>query len=45
MNEFNWTIFFIILAIGVLGTLAVIPYSLALNPRRDGSLKSQTGGG
>jgi membrane protease YdiL (CAAX protease family) len=41
MNEFNWTIFFIILAIGVFGTLAVIPYSLALNPAGMEALKAK----
>jgi len=41
MNEFNWTIFFIILAIGVIGTLAVIPYSLALNPAGMEALKAK----
>ncbi len=41
MNDFNWTIFFIILAIGVIGTLTVIPYSLALNPAGMEALKAK----
>lgn len=41
MNEFNWTIFFILLTIGIIGTLAVIPYSLALNPAGIDALKAK----
>ena len=41
MNEFNWAIFFILLAIGVIGNLAVIPYSLALNPAGMDALKAK----
>lgn len=32
MNDFPWTIFFVLLAAGVLGGVAILPYALALNP-------------
>lgn len=41
MDTIFWTIFFILLAIGFLGTLAVIPYSLALNPAGVEALKAK----
>jgi hypothetical protein len=41
MSTFPWTIFFILLGAGVLCTLAVIPYSLALNPATLETLKTQ----
>jgi hypothetical protein len=33
MNEYPWTIFFILLVAGLLGTAAVIPYALSFNPK------------
>lgn len=33
MNAFPWNIFFILLAAGLLGTAAVVPYSLAMNSK------------
>ncbi len=41
MDTVFWIIFFMLLAIGVLGTLAVIPYSLALNPAGLEALKAK----
>lgn len=32
MSEFFWNLFFILFVLGFIGTLAVIPYSLQLNP-------------
>lgn len=36
-----WTLFWILLAAGVLTTVAVLPYSLALNPEAAGQLKAK----
>ncbi len=41
MNGIFWTTFFILLAIGFVGTLTVIPYSLALNPEGIETLKAK----
>ncbi|NTV37285.1 MAG: hypothetical protein HGA53_10060, partial [Anaerolineaceae bacterium] len=32
MNTFPWNIFFVLVIGAVIGTLAVLPYSLAINP-------------
>ena len=32
MNDFPWTLFFILFAAGMLGGVAILPYALALNP-------------
>ena len=32
MNNYPWTLFFILLAVGLLATLAIMPYSLAIKP-------------
>ncbi|RPI83536.1 MAG: CPBP family intramembrane metalloprotease [Chloroflexi bacterium] len=42
MNTFPWTIFFILLAAGLISTAAVIPYSLAMNPKAMEALKGNT---
>ena len=41
MNNYPWTLFFILLAAGLLATLAVIPYSLAMKPEIVNTLKEQ----
>ncbi len=41
MNDYPWTIFYILLVAGVLATLAVIPYSLAMKPEAIDTLKKQ----
>jgi hypothetical protein len=46
MNAFPWSIFFVLLAAGLLGTAAVIPYALSMNPKAVAAMKanvSQTG--
>jgi len=43
MNTFPWTIYFILLAAGLLGTAAVIPYAFSINPKAAEKLKETTG--
>jgi hypothetical protein len=33
MNDFPWTLFFVLLAAGTLGGIAILPYALELNPQ------------
>jgi hypothetical protein len=42
MNEFPWTIFFILLAAGFIGSVAVLPYALSMNPKAMEMLKGNT---
>jgi hypothetical protein len=42
MNAFPWTIFFILLGAGLLGTAAVIPYALSFIPKAAEKLKENT---
>jgi hypothetical protein len=44
MNAFPWSIFFILLAAGLLGTAAVIPYSLSMNAKNLEKLKENASG-
>lgn len=44
MNAFPWIIFFILLAAGLLGTAAVIPYALSFNPKAVEALKQSSAG-
>jgi hypothetical protein len=39
MNTFPWNIFFILFTAGLLGTAAVLPYALAMNPKAMEKLK------
>jgi len=41
MNTYPWTLFFILLAAGLIATLAIIPYSLAMKPEVVNTLKEQ----
>ena len=41
MNDYPWTLFFILLVSGLLATLAIIPYSLAMKPEVVNTLKEQ----
>lgn len=41
MNAFPWTLFFILVAAGLLGTAAVLPYSMALNPAQIDAVKAR----
>jgi len=41
MGTHFWTLFWILLAAGLLATVAVLPYSLALNPEAAGQLKAK----
>jgi membrane protease YdiL (CAAX protease family) len=44
MNAFPWTIYFILLAAGLLGSVAVIPYALAINPKAAAMMKENVSG-
>lgn len=44
MNEFPWTIFFILLAAGLFGAAAVMPYALAFNSKISQPLKEHPAG-
>jgi hypothetical protein len=41
MNTYPWTLFILLSAAGLLGTAAVLPYSLALNPQALDALKAR----
>jgi membrane protease YdiL (CAAX protease family) len=44
MNAFPWTVYFILLAAGLLGSAAVIPYALAINPKAVALMKENASG-
>lgn len=44
MNAFPWTVFFILLALGTFGAVAVMPYALAINPQSLEKLKAASSG-
>jgi membrane protease YdiL (CAAX protease family) len=44
MNAFPWTVYFILLAAGLFGSVAVIPYALAINPKAVAMLKENVSG-
>jgi hypothetical protein len=44
MSTFPWAIFFLLLAAGVIGTAAVMPYALSMNPQALEKIKETTSG-